>query len=95
MSPDNECVTDAQIEILNQARDALKEIADACIHASWDAETRPSPEAASVADYGRVAGIARVAADLLFDLLNTARSHRVRRDISDDVLHNRKAELAA
>lgn len=82
-----ETISDADVEILNQARTILTAISNRAGARAWDA---PGGNAAAL---GRIDATAYIAGDAIFTVLNWANSFNVR-SLTPEQLHNRSTEEA-
>lgn len=88
-------LTDEDIAALNAARTILERLADEATSRAWKAPSRVGTSLREVTAQalGRVAGVAKMAEDNVFDVMNVASSDGMVR-MTDDQLHNRPtAEL--
>lgn len=87
-----EVLSDEQVTILNAARTVLMEIGDASSRAGWRAPVHVTFDEhgrllPTSQDYGRIQALADVAEHGIFQLLNWANAHHVRR-LTDRQIHN-------
>lgn len=80
-----ECLTVKDARKLLAARASLKEIIERAERASWDAGDSLDVRHADAADYGRLAGVASVAVDQLFDVLNVAATYTKSKTAADAI----------